>query len=300
MASIISRDAINGALAELERAVELHDRWAENVYAALVCRMAPDERDMMEDAHRHCHFGQWYYSASDSVLARHRGFAEVEVEHERMHAMAARLMRASVENRPIAPEEHRDFVEAMKRTKLEIQMLRRELEVSLYNIDPLTGIPGRVEMLRRMREQQDLVTRGVNSCAVAMLDVDRFKSVNDNFGHLVGDEVLVALCRHAEENLRTYDQMFRYGGEEFLLCLPDRNADNGKAACERLRVALGALEHRDRNHAQFQVTVSIGIAPLEPGMPIETSIDRADQALLRAKNTGRNRVVSWTEMQKAS
>ena len=296
MASIISKDAISSAVAELDRALYMHELWAEEIYTALVCHLHPDDRDLRPDAHRQCRFGQWYYSVGDTALARHRGFAEVEVEHKRMHEYAASLLAAVAKGEPVSPQAHERFVSAMKRTRLEIQTLKQELEVSLYNIDPLTGVPGRVEMLGKIREQQEYVTRGVHSCVVAMLDVDRFKSVNDTYGHPTGDNVLVEICRHAQANLRPYDMMFRYGGEEFVLCLPDRDLAPGRDVCERLRGALAELEHRGNDGKPFAVTVSIGVAALEAGASVETAIDRADQALLVAKKSGRDKVVVWEEL----
>ena len=132
----------------------------------------------------------------------------------------------------------------MKRTRLEIQTLKRELEVSLYNIDALTGVPGRMEMLRKLREQHEFVRRGVHACAVAMLDIDHFKAVNDGQGHPAGDAVLIDIARYVQAHLRPYDLIFRYGGEEFLLCMPDTDLEGGREICDRLRMELGGLAHR--------------------------------------------------------
>ena len=126
-----------------------------------------------------------------------------------------------------------------------------------------------------------------------MLDVDRFKAVNDTYGHSVGDAVLVDVCRHIQTHLRTYDMVFRYGGEEFLLCLPDVDAEGGAEVCERLRAALEGLPHYSSAGERFTVTTSIGVTALDPAVPVEQAIDRADRALLSAKGAGRNRTVCW-------
>ena len=81
----------------------------------------------------------------------------------------------AIASAPISLPDYERYVSALKRTRLEIQTLKRELEVSLYNIDALTGVPGRMEMLVKLREQREFVRRGVHACAVAMLDVDHFK-----------------------------------------------------------------------------------------------------------------------------
>lgn len=293
MSELNPKEAIAEAVAELDQALYMHEEWSEEISAALICHMKPDERDIRPDAHRLCRFGQWYYGTDSNALRNQTGFTEVETEHRRMHEFAASLLRASADGRQIAPQDYQRFVSAMKRTRLEIQTLKRQLEISLYNIDPLTGVPGRVEMLRKVREQQDFVARGVHACAVAMLDVDCFKAVNDTYGHSVGDSVLVDICRHIQSNLRSYDMVFRYGGEEFLLCLPNLDAPAGHDICERLRAELETTPHHSSAGERFPVTVSIGVTALDPALPVEEAIDRADRALLSAKARGRNRTVLW-------
>lgn len=287
------RKAVGDAVNELEQALYMHERWAEDVTLSLVCHVKPAEREIKPDAHRLCRFGHWYYSTCNEMLRNQPGFAEVESEHRSMHELAASLLRASTDGRPITPRDYQRFLSAMKSTRLEIQKLKHQLEISLYNIDPLTGVRGRAEMLREIREQQEFVSRGVHECAVAMLDVDHFKSVNDTYGHSVGDNVLVAICKYVQANLRAYDTVFRYGGEEFLLCLPDTGAGEGYDICDRLREGLQSVTHHSGAGADFPVTVSIGMTTLDPSVSVKESIDRADRALLSAKNTGRNRTVIW-------
>ena len=207
-------------------------------------------------------------------------------------------MRRGSCGRPTAPRpsrlpDYQRYVSAMKRTRLEIQTLKRELEVSLYNIDALTGVPGRMEMLRKLREQQQFVKRAVHSSAIAMLDIDHFKAVNDARGHLAGDAVLVDIARYVQAHLRPYDLIFRYGGEEFLLCMPDTEVEAAREICDRLRSELAGIAHRANGGEPFEVTVSIGVADLAGDVAVEESIDRADHALFAAKAAGRNRVLAW-------
>jgi diguanylate cyclase (GGDEF)-like protein len=126
-----------------------------------------------------------------------------------------------------------------------------------------------------------------------MLDIDQFKEVNDVHGHLAGDQVLVCIARNVGAHLRPYDAMFRYGGDEFLLCLPDTEPEGAVEVCGRLRAELESLEHRVAGGDAFPVTVSIGIAELEGSLSVEDVLDRADRALFAAKAAGRNRVVVW-------
>lgn len=289
---ISSADDMRSALKELEQAAYNHDQWAETLYGTLICRLTPDERDSSREAHHLCRFGQWYFKAGRASLGDHPGFAEIGVEHERMHQYAATLLRSSANGVPISINDYERFVTALKRLKLEISTLQHEIEGSLFNLDPLTGTPSRIGMLSKLREQQEFVRRD-HPCTIAMMDLDHFKPVNDRYGHLVGDKVLVAFAAYIMAHLRPYDRVFRYGGEEFLVCMADTDLDTGRLIIDRLREELSSLPHEGNGKGPFHVTVSFGIAALDSDLPVERSIDRADRALYVAKETGRNRVIAW-------
>jgi len=148
-------------------------------------------------------------------------------------------------------------------------------------------------MLTKLREERELVSRGVHGCAVVMMDLDLFKAVNDQYGHGVGDRVLVDFAHYVTAHLRPYDKVFRYGGEEFLICLPDADLDTGHEIVDRLREELASLPFEAGDAQRFHVTASFGLTLLDPAVPVEQSIDRADKALYAAKAKGRNRVVTW-------
>jgi diguanylate cyclase len=288
----LSDEQMRSALKELEQASYNHDQWAETLYGTLICRLTPDERDTSRDSHHQCRFGQWYYRSGLTALKNYPGFAEIGLEHERMHQYAASLLRSSLDGVPISIKDYERFVTALKRMHLEIATVQRELESTLFNLDPLTGTPSRVGMLTKLRELQEFVRRN-HDCTVAMMDLDFFKSVNDKYGHLVGDKVLVGFARYIMAHLRPYDRVFRYGGEEFLICLSDTGLQAGHDILERLREELGSLQFESDGQGPFHVTVSFGVASLDGDAPVEQSIDRADRALYVAKTTGRNRVVDW-------
>lgn len=288
----LSDEQMRSALKELEQASYNHDQWAETLYGTLICRLTPDERDTSRDAHHHCRFGQWYYKSGLTALDHYPGFAEIGLEHERMHQYATSLLRASMDGVPISIKDYERFVTALKRLRLEIATVQRELESTLFNLDPLTGTPSRVGMLTKLRELQEFVRRD-HACTVAMMDLDSFKSVNDKYGHLAGDKVLVGFARYIMTHLRPYDRVFRYGGEEFLICLSDTSVEAARDVMDRLREELALLTFDGNGLGSFCVTVSLGLAPLDAEGPVELSIDRADRALYAAKAAGRNRVIAW-------
>ncbi len=291
--SPIPSEMMRAVLKELEQAIYNHEQWAEALYGTLICHLEPDQRDLSGDAHRLCRFGQWYYKIGIVDLERLPGISEVGTAHERMHQYAGTLLRSSRDGVPISIGDYERFVTATKRLRLEVATLQRELENGLYNLDPLTGTPSRTGMLTNLREQRELVVRNVQACTVAMVDLDHFKVVNDKYGHAVGDKVLVDISHYIMAHLRPYDRVFRYGGEEFLICLPNADLEVGFSIIDRLRQEISSLPFEAARNERFHVTASFGLALLAPDLTVEQSIDNADKALYTAKAMGRNRATVW-------
>jgi diguanylate cyclase (GGDEF)-like protein len=289
----MSKEAMAAALAALDQALYIHQKWSENVHTSLICHLPADDRDLSESAYRLCPFGQWYYTPQNQELSQHPGFLAIAAEHEQMHRVATNILMASQVGDGIPVRDYENFVNAMARMRLEILTLSRELEDGLTNLDPLTGATSRIGMLPVLRRQQELVKRGLQSCTVAMMDLDLFKNVNDEFGHQAGDAVLTEVVRFVRTHLRPYDEFFRYGGEEFLLCSPGTDEYNGYDAVERLREGIAALRIDLGDGRVVGVTTSFGVAMLEADQPVEQTIARADQALYAAKAAGRDCVRRW-------
>jgi len=166
--------------------------------------------------------------------------------------------------------------------------LARELEADVRR-DPLTGLGNRRELERRWPQLLAQAAADNTLLAVAMLDLDRFKQVNDARGHAVGDRVLVALAGLLRTHTRAADLVARMGGEEFLLALPDTSPERALEVCERLREQVAAYDWSVLAPG-LQVTISAGLACSPPG-DRDTLIETADAALYRAKSAGRNRVM---------
>lgn len=162
--------------------------------------------------------------------------------------------------------------------------------------DPLTGLWNRLATLDVLRRELARGTREKSSVGIVMADLDHFKSVNDTYGHLAGDAALREVARRMLLNVRVYDTVGRYGGEEFLLVFPGCDALRVQAQAERIRAEF-LREPLDLAEARVTVTLSLGVAGVEAnGQADAGSLIRAvDQALYRAKNRGRNCVEAATE-----
>jgi diguanylate cyclase (GGDEF)-like protein len=164
----------------------------------------------------------------------------------------------------------------------------------LANTDGLTGLYNRRAFQERLRQEVERANRYHRPLSLIMIDIDHFKTYNDTYGHLQGDDVLVAVAQVLKQLSRASDIVARYGGEEFALILPETNKSSAAALGKRLR---GQIERRkfpgETQLPEHVLTISVGIASHTPPESQEALLEAADTALYQAKRQGRNRVVVW-------
>lgn len=160
----------------------------------------------------------------------------------------------------------------------------------LATLDSLTESFNRRTIEDLLRKEEARSRRSGSELGLLMVDIDHFKWINDHHGHHVGDDVLRQLVSTMGRHLRTHDSLGRFGGEEFLVVLPDTTVEEAAAVAERLRAAVAAEKFASRG-LTMHVTVSIGVAMLSGMAATEPLVVRADQAMYEAKGRGRNRVV---------
>ncbi len=202
-------------------------------------------------------------------------------------------------SKPFDPDELQQRLNTGKRI-LELQdrllTVQEELRTQATH-DSLTGVWNRGEVLRFLEREWNRTCRQHSSMGVLLVDADHFKKVNDQFGHLVGDEVLRRMAKAIREQVRVYDQVGRFGGEEFLVVLPGTNEHTAPVVAERVRgfIERHPIELPDRT---LLTTVSIGISTVGPSNCLSTdeAIRRADVALYAAKAAGRNRSLSYSQV----
>ena len=159
----------------------------------------------------------------------------------------------------------------------------------LAELDELTGSFNRRCIMRMLDEEIARSARGASSCSIALIDLDHFKRVNDSYGHPTGDEVLRTFAITMFANIRSVDRFGRYGGEEFLLVLPDMPYEGAMQAMDRLRAIVADLDWSAFSPG-LKVTLSAGVATLKPDETTDSFLARADSALYTAKAQGRNRI----------
>jgi len=156
--------------------------------------------------------------------------------------------------------------------------------------DPLTGLFNRRHFTELCQLEEGRARRHGFPFSVLMLDIDHFKRINDTYGHPVGDQAIKAVADVCTKALRPHDLLARYGGEEFVLTLPQTDSEGARTVAERIRTMTEALTVPSEQ-GPVRVTVSIGISTYQTGLEFDRVVQRADEALYEAKQSGRNRVV---------
>ncbi|MCW8886908.1 MAG: GGDEF domain-containing protein, partial [Motiliproteus sp.] len=178
------------------------------------------------------------------------------------------------------------MVTAIVRDTTQRAEMMKELRRAAYE-DPLTGIYNRRHMSRIMHRELQRVQRFDRYFSVMMIDLDHFKKINDTYGHAIGDELLMAFVAKVKQVTRSVDVFGRWGGEEFILLLPETRAEDAEVAAEKIRSNLrGDKESQDE---LYGLTASYGIAQVDQQeQTIESILERVDAALYQAKSDGRD------------
>ncbi len=199
-------------------------------------------------------------------------------------------MRASDDVISDATNLTRSLASSLENMDFENHVIREQMIT-----DSLTGLYNRHHMNDSLLAEVDRCHNRRRHMCLVMLDLDDFKSFNDTYGHLEGDKVLARFGRHVQSCLREYDMAFRYGGEEFLIMLPDTMADDARLVAERIRrgfmeIVFNVPANRDHSGGEVEMTVSGGLVEYQNGMGAIELLEVADQALYAAKRQGKNQI----------
>lgn len=177
------------------------------------------------------------------------------------------------------------------RAFLILEDLRYEMEI-VSRTDYLTGIFNRRAMIERLNAEISRFNRTGEIFSILLIDIDHFKQINDMYGHTTGDLVIRTLCQLMQDQLREHDIVSRWGGEEFLILLPNTVNEQGHYVAELLRKNIEARELSINEDTKLNLTVSIGVSSSEHASDALVLVDQADERLYRAKRAGRNQVIS--------
>jgi diguanylate cyclase len=215
-----------------------------------------------------------------------------------LDVLRASVEKIAAETRAVAAENDKLHVE-LANTTTQLSAMSDNLDRihKESQIDPLTEVGNRKffesESIRALEEAQS----DDSALSVLMVDIDHFKKFNDTHGHLIGDQVLRLVAHTLVENLKGRDIIARYGGEEFIILLPQTRLQDAERVANLLRTSLASkrIKKRGSNEILGVITISLGAAQYRRGEDRETLIARADEAMYKAKQTGRNKVMCEDE-----
>lgn len=183
---------------------------------------------------------------------------------------------------------HLSKVQTLEKALKSLAQLDAELRHKVAT-DALTGVASHGQCLSALRRSIKIAQRNETPLCVCMADLDKFKRVNDTYGHQVGDDVLCDVAGRMQGAVRNFDTVGRYGGEEFLIVMDSTDIESAYEIAERVRYRVASSPIKTRS-AEVKMTVSLGLAELRPDDDIDSLVKRADEALYKAKNRGRNQV----------
>ncbi len=286
----LERDEIQQLTQELEVMIAAHLGWFKKLNLALLCGTDVPAGSLDPDAHRHTAFGRWYYSEEPHPLQEYPDFQAIGPVLEQMHEAARTVASGRAAGKALQPADYEASLDLALKLNTKLRHLQLEIIGELLSTDPLTGCFTRRGMINRLQSEQERSHRIQRPCCLCMMDFDHFKQINDECGHQAGDAVLRQGIKFAQNILRKYDSIFRYGGEEFLICLPSTPLEDARQVIERIRTGLELLPIRALDGKTVRVTATFGLVEMHPRKPVEDSIAASDEALMRGKENGRNRV----------
>ncbi|MCV0427384.1 MAG: diguanylate cyclase [Roseibium sp.] len=267
-----------------------HRAWVYRLNKSLVCGLPAAVEMIADDAHLHCTLGNWLESRAMQLDLNEDTYEDLVARHKRVHDIAREMVRTVQAGHRIQEAIYDEFLEASEEFSGLIEGTYDGIIASITATDPLTGAENRTLMTERLEERISKAKETGCEVWIIMVDLDRFKSINDVHGHELGDTVLKKFAAVVMDHIRTDDLFFRYGGEEFLLCISDVDKNTISRVAERLREAVARKTFETPDGNRFSITASFGIAAISVNKQINQAINAADAAMYAAKHAGRNKV----------
>ncbi|HLO78427.1 MAG TPA: diguanylate cyclase [Magnetospirillum sp.] len=281
------------SLTRFQHALAGHVEWLQKWYQAVLHRTTGEPIPNPQAAA--CAFSEWHRKAAEGPLSSFAGFNLLAEEHQAVHAKAEQITARAVAGQTVTTSDYETLMGLVLSFGSAAQSLEREVWKALATVDPLTGLANRQTMRTQLTGERDRAIRQRLPLSLALTDIDHFKKINDAYGHAQGDNVLRAVAQVLRNTVRPYDVVYRYGGEEFLICLPGTTVETGSQALERIRQAIAALVLTDDKGNPIPVTATFGLAEVDADTSVDDAIEQADKALYDGKRQGRNRVVVYSE-----
>lgn len=276
-------------VAEIDEAAQWHMAWTRLVLRCAVLRSHPGDDVLSGDAHHCCRFDRWLESHRERLARLDAATVRrLDRNHRQMHEAARRICGRILAGDPGEPSDLDNFEHAQAGVVAALALLKNAYLAHSARIDALTGLPLRHGLEEEFARCHAQARRHGESLVVMMLDLDRFKDVNDLHGHAVGDLALRHAATLLKHHCRAGEPVIRFGGEEFLALLQAAGRDAAQRAVQRILQALRDSPLSLPGGVDVSLRASAGLAEVCDGESMADAIARADRALYDAKSAGRD------------
>ena len=288
--TVVLPETVIAGIGTVERAIAEQTEWFKNWHEQVVVNH--DTSGYEVETIADLPMGAWYLSPESQAFRNNPDYLALGQQLADVLDQVKAFLRGTANGEPHPIDDYSRFTNSLLELNTLVQHMQNDAWRGLTKMDPLTGVRNRHEMMVELDAERERSRRSNLPSTVCMVDLDHFKNINDTYGHVVGDVVLRHISGLLVEQLRPYDMVFRYGGEEFLLCLPNTAEEDALHVLERLRGTIQSeVIMADRN--ELSVTASFGVAEINVTDHIVGTIERADMALYDVKKSGRNAVKAW-------
>ncbi|MDE2029526.1 MAG: diguanylate cyclase [Alphaproteobacteria bacterium] len=272
----------------LAQTIDDHVAWL-SAWMRVACLEVENHAALAEDLPAPESFAIWREEATKTLQDQPALTKLVEL-YDQLHRIARLALVKTPDGGPVARGDVVTVTMKFQELFSGLRRMERAFAAADSGLDTLTGLRARATARDDLARELSRFQRSGKPFCLALMDIDHFKKINDTYGHDAGDKVLSAVANHISRNLRPFDDAWRWGGEEFLLCLKETDLTGGATAVERVRAALEKSSIVLGDGKAITVTASFGVAAPGENPVISEILKQADAALYRAKDGGRNRV----------
>ncbi len=276
----------------IDLGIEAHLSWTHRLMRTALLRESPGDDMLRPNAHHLCQLGRWLDLAHPALAHFDAATTEAMLAaHQRMHDSVRAMCLALLQQHATTAQTLADYESSQQQMVAHLHTLRMRVSQAVHRIDVLTGLPLRHGLQHSFEALALQAAKSGTELWLTMIDIDRFKAVNDVYGHPVGDLALKHVAQVLSAGLRDHDVLLRYGGEEFLglFLLPDGAA--ATLLAQRMVQSLREQPLRTRQGLVLGLTATMGWTAVRPGEGLDQAIERADRLMLRGKQMGRDRYV---------
>jgi len=283
MSSLIISDFLAQAV---DDQIEWLNHWNSVAFSDMSARAQQAENLVLPPS-----FIEWRNEALYTLPQDQPAIEKLVVLREQLQELARLVLIKTPDGSPIEIKDYENVVAKHQEFLQGLRRIERAFTAAASGLDQLTGLRSRLGLKEDLSREFNRFMRTETPFCVALMDIDHFKRINDTYGHEAGDRVLATVADHISRSIRPFDDAYRFGGEEFLICLKNADRMAGLTVMDRLRAGLERKAIHLAEGRAVNITASFGLIPSDKNILPEIMLQRADEALYEAKNKGRNKIV---------